>query len=526
LSEVLPQAQDVRLAASVLHHLAPALKALREYDDNIGHGALTPSRIIIAPNGPIIVEHVLGPALERLHLTASGMRLDLGIPVLPSAGGQARSDWPADYYQLALVALSMLLGRALAADDFSDLPKALNAAFPDADPDTLKPIPGVRAWLERALQFHDRGFDSVAQAVEALHFLNVREASDTPDRWRALLDTAKAEPPEPPAIMTSTEEVTVEDRAESQVAALLEVVAEDAQSSAPEEDPIMVLRSDDPAAPVAVRNYTTNVPGILRTRIDPRHAVAALAIIALIEGIVIAMLLAGRRSGPPPASVAEIALVTAQPGALVTVDGREAGVTPLQLSIGADTRSISVKGPEPTAKQDAIVGSTGLQNNLLASAAEPSASRPRAAVTAPPAPPPVRTGGVKIDSPIPLEVFEGQTRLGSSTAGIVSAPAGRHQLDLVNTAVGFRSRQVVDIRAGQTAAIRISPPNGRLNVNAVPWAEVLIDGKSVGETPIGNHSISLGEHEVVFRHPQLGEVRRTVVVRADGITRVSANLER
>jgi hypothetical protein len=55
---------------------------------------------------------------------------------------------------------------------------------------------------------------------------------------------------------------------------------------------------------------------------------------------------------------------------------------------------------------------------------------------------------------------------------------------------------------------------------------VLIDGKLVGETPIGNLSIPLGEHEIIFRHPQLGELRRTALVRSDAVTRVSANLER
>jgi hypothetical protein len=96
----------------------------------------------------------------------------------------------------------------------------------------------------------------------------------------------------------------------------------------------------------------------------------------------------------------------------------------------------------------------------------------------------------------------------------------------VNSALGFRSRQVVDVKAGQTVAISVTPPDGRININAVPWAEVLIDGKLVGETPIGNLSIPLGEHEIVFRHPKLGEVRRTAVVRSDAVTRVSANLER
>jgi serine/threonine-protein kinase len=96
----------------------------------------------------------------------------------------------------------------------------------------------------------------------------------------------------------------------------------------------------------------------------------------------------------------------------------------------------------------------------------------------------------------------------------------------VNATLGFRSQQIVEVKAGQSVSVAVSPPNGRLNINAVPWAEVLVDGKLVGETPIGNLSVTLGEHEIVFRHPQLGEVRRSAVVRADGLTRVSANLER
>jgi hypothetical protein len=123
-------------------------------------------------------------------------------------------------------------------------------------------------------------------------------------------------------------------------------------------------------------------------------------------------------------------------------------------------------------------------------------------------------------------VFEGDARLGSSATGIVPARAGRRELDLVNSVLGFRSRQVVDIKGGQVVSLVVSPPEGRININAFPWAEVLIDGKSVGETPIGNLAIPLGEHEILFRHPRLGEQRRTALVRADGITRVSANLER
>ena len=44
-------------------------------------------------------------------------------------------------------------------------------------------------------------------------------------------------------------------------------------------------------------------------------------------------------------------------------------------------------------------------------------------------------------------------------------------------------------------------------LNALPWAEVWIDGESIGETPIGKVSVPIGWHEIVFRHPELGEKR-------------------
>jgi len=55
---------------------------------------------------------------------------------------------------------------------------------------------------------------------------------------------------------------------------------------------------------------------------------------------------------------------------------------------------------------------------------------------------------------------------------------------------------------------------------------VWIDGNSVGETPIGNLSVVPGEHEVVFRHPELGERRQKTMVRAGAETRVAVNLEK
>ena len=95
-----------------------------------------------------------------------------------------------------------------------------------------------------------------------------------------------------------------------------------------------------------------------------------------------------------------------------------------------------------------------------------------------------------------------------------------------NAGIGYRVRREVDVRPGQITAVSVTIPNGRLNINATPWASVWIDGSPYGETPLGNLSIAPGEHEIVFRHPQLGERRERTLVRPDTAARVAVNLQR
>jgi len=136
-----------------------------------------------------------------------------------------------------------------------------------------------------------------------------------------------------------------------------------------------------------------------------------------------------------------------------------------------------------------------------------------------------RSGGVRLVTPIELKVLEGDRVLGSSADGPIVTSAGTHQLDLINTALGYRSRYTVTFKTGEIAALNVTVPNGRLSVNAQPWAGVWVDGRGLGETPIANIDMPIGEHEIVFRHPQLGEKKQTVVVRADAPTRVSATFD-
>jgi hypothetical protein len=105
-------------------------------------------------------------------------------------------------------------------------------------------------------------------------------------------------------------------------------------------------------------------------------------------------------------------------------------------------------------------------------------------------------------------------------------PTGPHTLELSNDVLGFRTKARVVIAAGKLATVYVPVPNGTLAVNALPWADVMIDGRSVGTTPLGDTALPIGAHEVVFRHPLYGERREKVLVSATTPARVGIDFSR
>jgi hypothetical protein len=251
-------------------------------------------------------------------------------------------------------------------------------------------------------------------------------------------------------------------------------------------------------------------------RVNAGWAVAAvLALIAVGEAVLLARS-EFTRPGTAfmPAAPVPIIIDSQQPGDQVLVDGREVGVTPMTMALSSDMRSIRVR-TRPSI--DAVVQPPSVADRPVDTTSAAALSQAAARE---------RRGGLRVSSPIELQVLEGDHVLGSSTDGPVVATAGKHELDFVNTEFGYQSHQVVEIKAGQIVPMKISPPDGRVSINAVPWAQVSIDGNAVGETPLGNIALPVGEHQITFRHPQLGERTQKVIIKANASTRVSAVLTR
>ena len=55
---------------------------------------------------------------------------------------------------------------------------------------------------------------------------------------------------------------------------------------------------------------------------------------------------------------------------------------------------------------------------------------------------------------------------------------------------------------------------------ATPWAEVTVDGRAVGMTPLAQIPLAPGSHGVVLSHPEYQPFTRKVEVRPGEVTRI------
>jgi hypothetical protein len=201
-----------------------------------------------------------------------------------------------------------------------------------------------------------------------------------------------------------------------------------------------------------------------------------------------------------------------------------AGRSPVALNVAPGEHRVEVSSDGRSVKDVVAV-----QRDVTTSVIIPLPAAPRAE-TAAAAPRPETAaaaggaGWVVITSPIDVRVFEANQLVGTSENRRLMLPAGTHQLDIVNEVLGYATQRTVNVTPGKTTPLKVEVPPGTLAINALPWAEVWLDGQSLGATPIGNVKTSVGTHEVVFRHPKLGEQRRAVVVPLSGIARISVDM--
>jgi hypothetical protein len=212
------------------------------------------------------------------------------------------------------------------------------------------------------------------------------------------------------------------------------------------------------------------------------------------------------------AATGQLQIRTDPSGARVLVDGQKRGTSPLTVeNLSPGVHMVTVEGQLGSVTQDVKI-----ESGATAALVVP--------LTAPAGVP--VSGWIAVSAPLDVQVFEKGQMIGSNRLEKIMASVGKHDLEIGNDALGYRITRSVTVTPGQITSIKLDPPKGTMALNAVPWAEVWIDGERIGETPVGNVQLTLGQHDVVFRHPELGEQRFTPTVTLNATARVSADMRR
>jgi hypothetical protein len=212
---------------------------------------------------------------------------------------------------------------------------------------------------------------------------------------------------------------------------------------------------------------------------------------------------------PAKAQTGSLSVVSDPSGSAVTVDGSSRGQTPLTIQgLSAGRHEVIVRSENNSYQRSVQVEAGTTTSLVVGGGPAPSAS----------------FGWITVNIPFPFQVLEAGRVVGTSEIDRIMLPQGNHDLDFVSEQFGFRQSSRVSITAGRGAPVSLTIPRVAMNINALPWAEVFIDGTRIGDTPLANVLQPVGEHEIVFRHPQLGEKRQMTRVTPRDSLRISVDM--
>ena len=608
---------DLNAALCLLRQVVPSIALLHENARDVAHGLLAPERLIVTPRARVIVvEHVLGSAVEQLQFNRERLWQELRVAA-PASVGAPRFDHRADVMAIGLTSLALVLGRPLDDHEYPQrIPSLLNEARARTAGAADQPLPdALHNWLARALQLDVRqAFQSATEAQVALEDALADDSEFVPapvaleaflSRYSAVMFEPAPEPapaaPSPFAIVSPAPAmpapVSVVIPAPAPAAFPPPARVPEPPKPSPRDITELLRDFDLPPVPASAPAAQAREAGreavapSADVETGPRFSipggggragkmVLAVVVMAALAGggVYVAKLL----RKPPPPKLGTLSLQTNPPGVSVFVDGVAHGNTPARISLDAGPHTVELRGrgvprvlnltvtagaeasqylelPETPSSGSLLVqsdpagarvtvdgvdygpapasvpnlapgehevvlqaegGTPVKQKVLIQAGVTSSVLAPVSTATAGPV-----SGWLSVKAPVAIEVRENGRLIGTTDADRIMMAAGRHDLELVNDTLGYRATRSIQMPPGKVTPLTLEMPQGVINVNASPWAEVWIDGRRAGETPMANLPIAIGPHEVVFRHPQLGEKRQAVSVTLKAPVRLSMDMK-
>jgi len=124
-----------------------------------------------------------------------------------------------------------------------------------------------------------------------------------------------------------------------------------------------------------------------------------------------------------------------------------------------------------------------------------------------------KKGFLSLTTKPPSTVFWGKRKLGKGTLSRVKLPAGKIKLKIVGPHGVFKTVDII-IKRGKHITRQVTFGQGSLRIVVQPWADVWIDGKKRGQTPMRAIKLLEGVHQVSLINSSLGKkVERRVKIK-------------
>ena len=140
------------------------------------------------------------------------------------------------------------------------------------------------------------------------------------------------------------------------------------------------------------------------------------------------------------------------------------------------------------------------------------AERPRAAPAMAMAAAAPREATLKIEISAPASFVVDGHAAKPGADGLLHLQPGRHVVAVSSAQLTAPRLLTVELRADEAAVRAIHLGRGMLRVAVAPWAEVLVDGRSFGVTPLAPMDLSEGPHTVTLKNSDLGVVTKKRIV--------------
>jgi eukaryotic-like serine/threonine-protein kinase len=458
-------------AARGLHHAHAATDG-EGRPLGVVHRDVTPHNLFVCADGVTkVLDFGIAKAASQLHHTRTGTIKGKFAYLAPEQIKGEGIDHRVDVFALGIVLHELLTLRPLfrGGNDAETLQKVLALEIPAPERMRSGLPPGIGAVALRALQ-RDRErrlptAEALADSLEAV--ANAHGISASHEDVRALLLKLFPDPEDlghvaadgAPSLMRETPPAGVS------------AVDDDRET-----EPIDVLGPEQESA----RRVVSALAGTgSRTRHQKRTGRVALLVSAaalLLGGSLLATTWHDSKPAAPPVAQA------AHDPALVE---------PLPLANKPAAASAAREQPKPGA---------------LPAAAMVPAAKPQGLPSAEEA-----TLRVQTDGTASFLVDGRQARAASD--GALHLTPGRHAVTVSSTALASPRSFTIELRPGEAAMRTVHGGRGTLRLAVSPWAEVQIDGRAVGVTPLQPQDLSEGQHWIQLKNGDLGvNTKRRVLV--------------